>query len=325
MNNNLKQNENGAENIITEIKNKSVMTTCGNTINQKKWTRNCPKCNKELSYTRHYTVLCANKDGWLCHTCNSELSRTYTCSKNIEIVNGNSKYVNICNKCNITKKYFTTYQGLLYSIKHYYICRECGKVPSVVYTRECPKCKKKLLTKNKLYYNKAVKNNSLCLSCVLKGRKFSDETKKLMSKNHTDISGDKNPSKRCDVRRNLRLKKIARISIQKFEGGQVVPFYNSNACKYFDELNKQNGWNLQHAMNGGEFACVGYFLDAYDKERNIVVEYDEKHHYNSLNELQDKDVYRQNTIIKSLQCKFFRYNENIQELCEVKDEKNNKN
>ena len=42
-------------------------------------------------------------------------------------------------------------------------------------------------------FKKAVTNNQKCGSCSLKGRTFSDEHKANLSKNHADISGDKNP------------------------------------------------------------------------------------------------------------------------------------
>lgn len=87
--------------------------------------------------------------------------------------------------------------------------------------------------------------------------------------------------------------------------------YNPNACKFIDELNKQNNWNLQHAENGGEYQVGGYFVDGYDKELNIVFEYDEPRHYKNVNEsiLRDKDIQRQEYIIKKLNCEFWRYNE----------------
>jgi hypothetical protein len=63
---------------------------------------------------------------------------------------------------------------------------------------------------------------------------------------------------------------------------------------------------------------VGYFLDAYDKERNIVVEYDEPKHYDVYGNLKQKDVLRQQRIITHLGCRFFRYNERTKELYEIK-------
>jgi len=83
--------------------------------------------------------------------------------------------------------------------------------------------------------------------------------------------------------------------------------YNPTACKYFDKISIETGWKLQHAENGGEMIVEGFFLDAYDRERNIVVEYDEKHHFYKKS-LRLKDVDRMRKIIDHLGCKFFRYN-----------------
>ena len=60
-------------------------------------------------------------------------------------------------------------------------------------------------------------------------------------------------------------------------------------------------------------------VDGYDKEKNIVFEYDEKRHYKDVynNILKDKDINRQNEIIAKLGCRFFRYNETIDLLYEV--------
>lgn len=95
--------------------------------------------------------------------------------------------------------------------------------------------------------------------------------------------------------------------------------YNKNACKYIDKLNKKNHWNLQHAENGGEFQINGYFVDGYDKDLNIVFEYDEPKHYKDIqnNILKNKDIKRQNNIIASINCKFYRYNEAINLFYEI--------
>ncbi|NBU04207.1 MAG: DUF559 domain-containing protein [Bacteroidetes bacterium] len=94
--------------------------------------------------------------------------------------------------------------------------------------------------------------------------------------------------------------------------------YNPTACMYFDTLNQNNNWKLQHALNGGEVRILNYFVDSYDKQNNIVVEYDESSHYDKLGNLKQKDVLRQQRIITHLGCKFFRYNERTKELYEVR-------
>ena len=95
--------------------------------------------------------------------------------------------------------------------------------------------------------------------------------------------------------------------------------YSKKACEYINKLNEQNNWNLQHAENGGEVLCLGYWLDGYDKELNIVFEYDEPKHYidKENNILRDYDIKRQTQIIKKLKCEFWRYNEYLDLLYKV--------
>lgn len=99
------------------------------------------------------------------------------------------------------------------------------------------------------------------------------------------------------------------------------PRYNHKACEYIESLNKSGNFNFQHAENGGEFSVCGYFVDGYDKERNIVIEYDEPRHYKDVKEniLRYKDIVRQKCIISALKCKFFRYNEKLKLLYSVTD------
>ena len=101
--------------------------------------------------------------------------------------------------------------------------------------------------------------------------------------------------------------------------GGISVHYNKKACEYIKILNKQNNWNLRHAEDGGEYRILGYFLDGYDSDLNIVFEYDEKNHYKDVknNILKDKDIKRQMEIINELHCDFYRYNEEIDLLYKV--------
>lgn len=101
--------------------------------------------------------------------------------------------------------------------------------------------------------------------------------------------------------------------------GECKPRYNKKACQYINQLNKQNNWNLQHAENGGEHKVCGYFVDGYDKELNIVFEYDESRHYKDKinNILSDRDIQRQQNIINELHCEFWRYNEYLDLLYKI--------
>lgn len=96
--------------------------------------------------------------------------------------------------------------------------------------------------------------------------------------------------------------------------------YNPKSILILEQIAKEHGWNIQHAENGGEFYTgIGYFVDAYDKEKNIVIEYDEKRHYEDVenNILIQKDLIRQKEIIDHLHCEFWRYNEETKKLWKV--------
>lgn len=98
------------------------------------------------------------------------------------------------------------------------------------------------------------------------------------------------------------------------------PRYNKSSISILESIAKEHGWNIQHAENGGEFYTgIGYFVDAYDKEKNIVLEYDEPKHYVDVenNILREKDLKRQNEIIEHLHCEYWRYNEAMNVLWKV--------
>lgn len=86
------------------------------------------------------------------------------------------------------------------------------------------------------------------------------------------------------------------------------PNFNPDACKFIDDLNVSMGLNLQHALNGGEVWIHGFYPDGYDKENNIVFEYDESRHHTTTTKV--KDLQRQQTIVDKIKpLMFLRYDE----------------
>jgi len=144
--------------------------------------------------------------------------------------------------------------------------------------------------------------------------KKSNETRKIKYASGEIIPSFKGKHHTKEYKQRLREWQNERI--KEFGGGAN---FSEKACEYIDYLNEKNGWNLQHALNGGEITCLGYWLDGYDKDLNIVFEYDEPKHYKDKenNILRDKDIERQNEIIENLHCKFYRYNEYLDLLYEV--------
>ena len=90
--------------------------------------------------------------------------------------------------------------------------------------------------------------------------------------------------------------------------GQLMPRYNKESISLIEQFGKENGLSFMHAENGGEYFVreLGYFLDAYDPINNVVLEVDEKQHFNIEGVLKEKDKERQKQIESLLGCKFIR-------------------
>lgn len=126
------------------------------------------------------------------------------------------------------------------------------------------------------------------------------------------VQEEKRTPENREKRRILTAQQIIRnLKLMGLDDGKhhFIPNFNPKACEYFDKLMKENGTNIQHALNGGEFGIpeLGYFVDGYDKENNIVYEYDENYHKTT--KQQEKDKIREEKIKKFLNCKFIRIKE----------------
>jgi hypothetical protein len=102
-----------------------------------------------------------------------------------------------------------------------------------------------------------------------------------------------------------KISKSHRINRSQLIKGTIqFPNFNPKACEIIEEYGKQNEYDFQHALNGGEFYIkeLGYWVDGYDKLKNIVIEYQEKHHLTP--KWVEKDKRRREEIINALNCKF---------------------
>jgi predicted DNA-binding protein YlxM (UPF0122 family) len=152
-------------------------------------------------------------------------------------------------------------------------------------------------------------------SAVMKKlQKMDVKTKSVSDYNYSErLSGEGNPfygKTHTKESRKLMSKKQRKIAIQRIKDreGQVYPNYNPEACKLIEEYGEEHGYNFQHAENGGEYHIeeLGYWVDGYDPEENVVIEVDEQHHFNENGQLCEKDKRRQREIEEHLDCKFVR-------------------
>lgn len=278
-------NAQGLRAITKKTKSNSIKSEWKDIGGIRKWKRYCPTCKKEVWATK--------RDIRNCKSCATVIKNKHR------------------------KKHYTEEQ----------------------LTRVCPSCNCKVLCSTIWNKNRAERLKRKCLKChasesiqlINKGPKSKSHRKKISLaaienyKNNPDRNkGKNNPmfgSNRCGIdnpnydrrwskkkREKMRIYWAAQFKMRGYQFNN----YNALACKYFDELSAKMGWELQHAENGGEQVVLGYFLDSYDKNKNIVVEYDEPHHFSN-DKLKKKDVDRMNRIIQHLKCEFYRYRESTKE------------
>lgn len=172
--------------------------------------------------------------------------------------------------------------------------------------RNCPKCQKILKYGYKQSYDTAVKRNQSCINC--KPKRYGKDNPNY--KNVMDKPIYYRDCPNCGI-------EITYISYESFRKAKLRNYgcgcitktswacYNPYACKIFDEINQELGWNGQHALNGGERRVFNYWIDFYEPIHNIVIEYDERwHKYRK-----GYDSNRQKEIEQFLGCKFYRIQE----------------
>lgn len=135
------------------------------------------------------------------------------------------------------------------------------------------------------------------------GHRHTQEVKDFISENNRG-----NRSKLGQIVTDKSKKRMREAALRRIDCIGAGPSYNPAACAFMDSLKPD--YNFQHALNGGEFRVCGYSVDGYDREKNIVFEYDEPHHFEKkLWTLKKRDVKRMDEIKKELGCRFLRYDE----------------
>ena len=131
------------------------------------------------------------------------------------------------------------------------------------------------------------------------GKTHTLDTKKYLSKIH----------KKENLSNDIRYKMSLSAKNRVIKSGMPSVNYNSEACKIIDNYGNENGYNFQHAENGGEYKIridnIHYFVDGYDKDKNIVIEYYENFHKWNI----EKDKKRKQKIIDKLDCEFIELKE----------------
>jgi len=268
----------------------------------KDYNRVCIGCDGVITYKSKSQYNEANKHNRVCRSCANKRRSV------------NPKpLIKECIKCGYSHTFSTHSKYIQSKPLNEYKCKSCASVDAHT--------GKSVTAKSKKAIGIAVKNAWASGSYLNAVKKSSDrwagknnpmynsnrcgKLNPFYGKTHTveNITYFKNRIINDSTHNKMRESAINRISKAKFNGNQMIPGYNTSSIPIIEAKAKELGiTDLQHAENGGEYMVLGYFVDGYSKEKNIVIEYDEKHHNRQI----DKDLKRQNEIENYLKCKFIR-------------------
>lgn len=232
----------------------------------------CFACGEyDRSYSRKSDLTRAINCKKLCLSCSR---KRYKCRRILENANCkifvSTKDVEYCRSCSSYK----TNNGNYNKGYYYWWIQKYGKEAADKMNAVCSLLKRNVGPNNGMYGRT---HNEKTIAKILENRPITPEVREKMRKS--------------------ALKRIIRTS-----GG---PSYNPKSIPILEEFAKKNNLNIQHAENGGEYTVAGYSVDAIDIDKNIVIEYDEPHHYFG-GLLREQDFIRQQRIIDELNCTFIR-------------------
>jgi len=197
-----------------------------------------------------------------------------------------------------------------------------------MFKRQCKQCGNDVFHKDEKNLKRAIKENKICLSCSnslksigeknsMFGKRHSEETKqKIKEKRKLQITTQETRDKLSIIHKqrleqynhwfgrkhtNSSKQKMRIVASNRMVENKWHPSFNIEACTIIDNYGKKYGYNFQHALNGGEYFIeeLGYWVDGYDINKNVVIEYYETaHKYYT-----DKDDIRIQNIINHLNCK----------------------
>ena len=302
--------------IINDTKEKFLLPECKDIGNHHK--RNCPTCKREMLYKTEISMTRAEQMGTECQNCNNKRKARSGC------------YKRNCPRCH-GEIVYKSKRGYFNSKRYNSMCRSCTRIDRRLTYPSRKGCH--LTEEHKEKIGRVVKFRHKMYGHPMEGKCHSPETIEklkisnagsnngMYGKHHTYKSrkqisvkriGIPHPPVSNDTRRKLRISRIKQISKLKYNGHPIIPSFNNTACIFFDEINKKFNLNGVYATNNGEHHIkeLGYFLDYYEPTMNMVIEWDEPHHYYCGGKLTPKDRLRQDEIKHHLKCKFIRIKEN---------------
>lgn len=303
-------------------------------MNNTLYTRTCPKCERTLSYSNKDALAKATKKNGECRTC-CRLGGRFSSEHRERL---RTSHVGIKHTAEARRN------NSLAQKRRYSNCPNVEKTSDVLYTRMCPTCGRDIYYANKNILKSSISKGRPCKVCtniLQRGREFTIECRdklkssaiKRYASKENRLQLSESQKKRYSIPEN-RLN-LSRIHIKRYSD-QTQRKLTSLAVKramHLPEIRKRHieaihqskwvkvktdigqlelieKWNhLGFKFEPNYQICTDsdlFYIDGYDKEHNVVLEYDSKYHRKPVQ--QTKDLLRQNKIIDILKPKkFWRY------------------
>ncbi len=124
-----------------------------------------------------------------------------------------------------------------------------------------------------------------------------EKAKKAIKKKSVSMSGEKHPlfnkHHRTESLKKMRIATIKRI---KKNYGILWPNYSKEACEFFKSFDEKHKTKGNYAVyGGGEYYIeeLGYWPDYFNPELKLIMEYDDRKHFDKNGNLKPRDVRRQ--------------------------------
>jgi hypothetical protein len=227
------------------------------------WSRNCPECAKLIKYTSKQGLKQALERSRPCLACSQRGSRNqnYGNPRGFKHSEDTKRKISFCNK----GRKRPDISGKNNPMKR----QECRL-----------KVSRSMIGKNRhASWNKGL---------------TKEDTPQLANPNAwKNFGGSWNKGKKgVYSKETLKKMREARINYIESLHGKIYPNYNKDSISIIERYGNLNGYNFKHAENGGEIRIDGYYPDAVDLEKKVILEIDEESHYKD-NELSTKDKNRQ--------------------------------
>jgi predicted RNA-binding Zn-ribbon protein involved in translation (DUF1610 family) len=233
-----------------------------------------------------------------------------------------NNFTKTCPKCG-KEQHYSCKSSFTNAVRKNRICGECSIdklriLPKMdTYSKSCPLCGGLQIYSCRKSYKLSVRNGWKCKKCsTTENGKITDKSVFKTYEYRRKQSEMMIKARQTSSYGEEFKEKLRKSRINSFRKNGRMANFNPVACDFIDGLNKKMGWNLKHALNGGEVELIGYFPDGYDEERNIIFEYDEPKHNSNYHK--NRDLKRQINLIRKIKpFMFIRHNEVLNKTIDV--------